>query len=189
MTALMLGRRGAVRPASETRAPSLILEETAVRHTRVGVRELGASDLTAVEKHLLELGPSDRRARFLCHPGDAAVTSYVQGIDLSVAVLVGAFDQSDRMVGLAEAHPSGTPYTVEIAVSIDPVLRRRGLGQRLVARALALAFDRGMRSAEFVFAPTNRALAGLVRALGGRITAPGHALIDHSADLVQRVSV
>jgi GNAT superfamily N-acetyltransferase len=65
-------------------------------------------------------------------------------------------------------------------VSIDPPFRRCGLGQRLVARALAVAFDRGMQWAEFIFAPNNRALAGLVETLGGRIKAPGHALIDRS---------
>jgi ribosomal protein S18 acetylase RimI-like enzyme len=84
------------------------------------------------------------------------------------------------MVGLAEAHPTDTPRTVEVAVSIDPAFRRCGLGQRLVTRALAMAFDRGMQSAEFIFAPNNCALAGLVQTLGGRITALGHALIDRS---------
>jgi ribosomal protein S18 acetylase RimI-like enzyme len=149
------------------------------------VRRLDVNDLRSVERHLLELGPTDRHARFLGNPADAKIVAYVRGIDPSCTILIGAFDQSGRMVGLAEAHPTGTPHTVEIAVSIDPNFRRRGLGQRLVARALALAFAHGTQSAEFIFAPTNRALEGLVHALGGRITAAGHALIDHTAERVE----
>ena len=183
MTATVLDERRA-RPPSETRAPTSAEGGAAVGRTGVRVRQVDARDLPAVETHLLGLGPSDRRARFLSYPPDAAITSYVRGIDLSSTVLVGAFDQSDRMVGLAEAHPTGTPLTVEVAVSIDPALRQYGWGQRLVALALALAFARGMQSAEFVFAPTNSALARLVQTLGGRMTAPGHALIDRSANLL-----
>ena len=186
MTTIMFDERGGVRSSSETRAPTFTAGEAAVACTRVSVRQLDAGDLPAVESHLLGLGPSDRRARFLSYPADAAITSYVRGIDFSSTALVGAFDERGRMVGLVEAHPTGTPHTVEIAVSIDPALRRYGLGQRVVARALALASTRGMRSAEFVFAPSNGALARLVQALGGRVTAPGHALIDRSADVATR---
>jgi ribosomal protein S18 acetylase RimI-like enzyme len=146
------------------------------------VRQLGASDLPAVARHLLELGPLDRGARFLGYPCDAAIAGYVRGIDPSRTVLIGAFDPSNRMVGLAEAHPTHSAHTVEVAVSIDPAFRQCGLGQRLVARALAVAFARGMQSAEFFFAPDNCALAGLVQTLGGRIMAPGYASIDRSAD-------
>jgi ribosomal protein S18 acetylase RimI-like enzyme len=186
MTAIRLDERRVVRPSSQTGAATIAAGGAAVGHAGVRVHQLGASDLRSVEEHLLGLGPSDRRARFLSYPTDGAITSYVRGIDPACAILIGAFDQSDRMVGLAEAHPTGVPHTVEIAVSIDPALRRCGLGQRLVAQALALAFARGARSAEFVFAPRNRALAGLVQGLGGRIEAPGHAWIDRSASRFER---
>jgi len=156
--------------------------ETAVRLSGLSVRQLGASDLPAIERHLVQLGPSDRHARFLSYLCDAAIAGYVRGLDPSRTVLIGAFAPSDRIVGLAEAHPTMSPHTVEVAVSIDPALRRCGLGQRLVARALAVAFACGMQSAEFVFAPDNFALARLVQTLGGRIMAPGYALIDLPAD-------
>jgi ribosomal protein S18 acetylase RimI-like enzyme len=186
MTAIVLDERRGIRPPSETGAAKIAVGGAGVAHAGLRIRQLGVSDLPAVEQHLLGLGPTDRRARFLSYPTDAAITSYVRGIDPSRTVLIGGFDLSDRMVGLAEAHPTSTPNAVEIAVSIDPTFRRRGLGQRLVASTLALAFARGMQLAEFVFAPTNCALAGLVQALGGRITAPGHALIDRTADRVER---
>jgi ribosomal protein S18 acetylase RimI-like enzyme len=187
MTAIMLDERHGVRPRSETGA-RLPAGETAGGIAELHVRQLGANDLPAVEGHLLALGRADRRARFLTYRPDKMIAAYARGIDPSSTVLVGAFDQSGRMVGLAEAHPTEPPDAVEIAVSIDPAFRQRGLGQRLVARALALAFARGAQSAEFVFAPDNQALAGLVRALGGRITAPGQAWIDRSANRVERIA-
>ena len=182
MTATKVDERRAIRPPSEAGAPKIAVGGDGVTNAGVHIRQLGVSDLPAVEQHLLRLGPSDRCARFLSYPADAMITSYVRGIDPSCTVLVGAFDQSGRMVGMAEAHLSGGPCPVEVAVSIDPSLRRHGLGQRLVARALALAFARGALSAEFVFAPANRALAALVQALGGHLTAPGHALINRATD-------
>jgi ribosomal protein S18 acetylase RimI-like enzyme len=77
---------------------------------------------------------------------------------------------------------------VEIAESIDPALRRYGSGRRFVARALGLAFARGTQSAEFVFAPNNHVLAGLVQDLGDWIEAPRHAWIDRSASGFERNS-
>jgi GNAT superfamily N-acetyltransferase len=145
------------------------------------VRHLDVADLPAMAQHLLRLGPSDRQARFLRHPTDKAIADYAMGLDPSCTVLIGAFDWRNCMIGLAEAHTTDVPHTVEIAVSIDPAFRRRGLGRRLVGRALALAFSRGAQSAEFFFAPENRALATLVLALGGQFGPDvGQALIQRT---------
>jgi hypothetical protein len=170
--------RLAVRPDRPPRAESA----TTARHAGLQVRRLGAADLPAVEQHLLGLSAQDRRARFLVDVPDAVIAAYARGLDPAVAILVGAFNRDGRMVALAEAHPADPPHIVEVAVSIDAPLRCCKLGQRLVVRALALASDRGAQSAEFIFAPQNRALAGLVLALGGRIDAPGHAAIARIVD-------
>jgi predicted N-acetyltransferase YhbS len=69
------------------------------------------------------------------------------------------------------------PRTVEVAVSVHPYHRREGLGRRLVARAVSLAFAEGAEAAVFLFAPENRAVAGLAAALGARFPAPGRALL------------
>jgi hypothetical protein len=141
MTAIMLDERRDLRPPSETGA-RIPAGETAGGIAELHIRQLGANDLPAVERHLLALGPADRRARFLTYGPDKMIAAYVRRIDPSSTVLVGAFDQSGRMVGLAEAHPAEPPDAVEIAVSIDLAFRRRGLGHGLVARALALVCPR-----------------------------------------------
>jgi ribosomal protein S18 acetylase RimI-like enzyme len=142
------------------------------------MRRLDRRDVPEVERHLLALGPADRRKRFLWPAHDDAIAGYVARIDPDRAVLMGAVDGDGRLVGLAEAHPSSDPpRAVEMAVSVLPCHRRQGVGRGLAAQAVALAFARGAEAAVFLFAPENRASAGLVRSLGARCTALGRALL------------
>jgi RimJ/RimL family protein N-acetyltransferase len=142
------------------------------------ILRLGRGDLPEVERHLLALGPADRRKRFLSPADDGAIARYVERLDPDRAVLVGAAGPDGRLVGIAEAHPIvDAPRTVEAAVSVHPYHRREGLGRRLLARALSLAFAEGAEAAVFLFAPENRAIAGLASALGARFPAPGRALL------------
>jgi ribosomal protein S18 acetylase RimI-like enzyme len=102
-------------------------------------------------------------------------------LDPSRAVLIGAFDPRNVLIGLAEAHTAAL-CGVDLGVSVDAAFRRRGIGRRLVARVVALAFARGARSAHFNFAPTNGALSRLVQSLGARVGPTlGHASIDRDA--------
>jgi ribosomal protein S18 acetylase RimI-like enzyme len=146
------------------------------------IRRLGRRDLPEVERHLLALGPADRRARFLSSADDGAIARYVARLDPGRSVLVGAADPDGRVVGLAEAHPVlDTPRAVEVAVSVHPHHRREGLGRRLVTRAASLAFAEGAEAALFLFAPENRAVAGLAASLGARFPAPGRAVLPAEA--------
>jgi ribosomal protein S18 acetylase RimI-like enzyme len=180
MTGMTVDGRLGIRSRSKTAVATIAARGTWVGPAELYVHQLGANDLIAVERYLLGLGPSDRYARFLGWQDDAAIIAHVRGVDPVCTVLVGAFDQSDRMAGLAEAYPTHAQETVEIAVSVKPAFRRRGLGRRLVTRALVLAFARGAQSAELVFGPDNCALARLVQCLGGRVSAPGHAVVGRS---------
>ena len=144
------------------------------------VRQLTGTDLPAIERHLLCLRPSDRQARFLGNRADEMIRAYAHELDPSRVILVGAFDPSRRLVGLAEAHPADT--TAEVAVSIDPAFRRRGLGRSLVWHALALAFEHSVQAAEFVFSPDNREIVRLVQTLGGRSMTSGRMSVSLSAD-------
>src|SRR3712207_5123287 len=54
----------------------------------LSVRRLGRHDLPEVKRHLLELGPADRRARFGTVLSDAAIAAYVWRIDPDQAVLI-----------------------------------------------------------------------------------------------------
>jgi hypothetical protein len=140
------------------------------------VRSLEGGDLAEIERHLLALDFMSRRMRFGSAFADTSVVAYAFGIDLHRAVLVGAFDGSSGIVGLAEAQPTSSPHRVEMAVSVHMPYRLKRLGSHLVALAMNAAFARGAEVAEFRFARDNRAIVGLIRTLGGRFT----ATFDHA---------
>lgn len=135
------------------------------------ITRLAQADLPEVERHLLILGAADRQARFGTSLGDAAISSYARRIDPTRAVLFGAIDPNGSIVGLAEAQPRVMQSGVEMAVSVHAPYRRRGLGRHLLALALVTAFEHGAGMAEFLFAPENRPIVSLVRALGARVAA------------------
>jgi hypothetical protein len=167
MTVMFLDRQSSV--PSVCKARGFSDSSFAAGPVGLHVRQLGVCDMPAVEAHLLKLAPLDRRARFLSHTSDEVIRTYVGRLDPFHDVLIGAFDPSERMVGLAEAHPTAGTQKAEIGITVDVAFRRCGLGQYLVARALGLVFALGALSAEFTFIPSNRAVVCLVQSLGGRI--------------------
>ena len=133
------------------------------------VRPLGVGDLPEVERHFLSLDFHDRNTRFSGAVADATICLYVRRIDITRAVLAGALEAwGSRLVGLAEAQPTDRPGVVELAVSVHPIHRGRGLGLRLLRQVLLIAFARGAEAAEFQFDPANAAIARLACALGAR---------------------
>jgi hypothetical protein len=141
------------------------------------IRTLDDCDLPEIERHLLALDSISRRSRFGSAFADTSVVAYVRRIDLKRALLVGAIDRTDGLVGLAEAQPTTSPLQVEMAVSVHVPYRLRGLGRYIITRTMNDAFARGVEVAEFLFARDNQAIVGLVRSIGGHFTALDRAEI------------
>lgn len=152
--------------------------DSCMANAGIELRRLSSRDLGAIERHLLGLDMVSRNRRFSSGFGDAAVTAYVQALDPSTDILIGAVEENGgRIVGLAEAHPFGGPRTVEIGTSVLATHRRRGLASRLVARAVAVAFAQGATTVELLFDPSNYAAARIAVGLGASIRAPGRAIL------------
>jgi GNAT superfamily N-acetyltransferase len=133
------------------------------------IRRLHPQDASAIEAHLLDLNSDDRRSRFL-QATDAAILTYVRGIDWGRSLLLGAI-RADRVVGMAEAlfGPSAPPHHAEITVSVELQLRGRGLGRHLVGRAVDHAGVLGVRQMSLAFLRENRPIQRIVHALGGLV--------------------
>jgi GNAT superfamily N-acetyltransferase len=113
------------------------------------------------------------------------INAYVRQLDPECVILVGALDHATgRLLGVAEAHPASSFNTVEMAVTVEPSCRHRGLGRLLVTQALTHAFARGAEAAEFLFIPSNAALAGLAAALGAKVDVLlGYAVISRATQV------
>ena len=152
--------------------------EHAATFADLRLRQLTAGDAGAIEAHLLGLDMMSRNSRFHCALGDYAVAQYARCFDAAVDTLFGAVDaRSGCIVALAEARRADVSYSVDLAVSVHPSHRRRGLGRSLAARAVAAAFARGATEARLRFAPANPAAARIAAGLGAKFCAPGLAIL------------
>ena len=149
---------------------------------------LDRQDREAITQHLLRLTPADRRQRFMAMCNDDFIRRYVAGLAPERDLLIGAFDAS-CLVGLAHVatcHGGGeSDITVEVGLSVQADMRRRGLGRQLCASARASATAAGARRMVLHFASANHAMAALMRKLGAAVVVQGCeavALLDLHRD-------
>jgi GNAT superfamily N-acetyltransferase len=138
------------------------------------IRCLGQGDRGALAAHLISLPPRDRRTRFGGNSGDEAIRRHCDDLDLEETICFAAFDEAGDMIGAALGFTYGAGaghhhQVAEIAVSVAPDHRRRGLGADLVACVCGTVVARGAIAAVFEFDPSNVAIRGLIRHLGGRV--------------------
>ena len=105
------------------------------------VRELNSLHRAAYEKHLLALGPVDRRLRFGTPPSDSVVRAYVERIDFERDAVFGVFGDDLTLVGAA--HLARGDDHAELGVSVLPEYRGRGFGGALLERAMLRARNWG----------------------------------------------
>ena len=130
------------------------------------IRRLGrGGDRITLARHLLALPYADRAARCGGATDGSTILAQCAELDLLRDIGVGAFDPAGAMVGAAIGMVRSRDH-LEIAVSVLPGLRRRGLGATLLARVCAAALDRGMTIALFEIAEQHRAMRALLEGLG-----------------------
>ncbi len=144
----------------------------------VCLRRLVDDDIALIETHLLSLDMLSRNSRFRSGFGDAAITAYVHGLDVTRDILFGGIElETHRIVALAEARPADTPRTVELGTSVLTEHRRRGLAKRLAACAVDTAFREGMTAVQLFFSPADPAASRIAARLGARFPAPGFGVV------------
>jgi ribosomal protein S18 acetylase RimI-like enzyme len=139
------------------------------------IRRLGHDDRTALKEHFIGLPREDRRTRFGGNTSDEAIRRHCDDLNLDETVCFAAVDATGEIVeaafGFTYQAGVGHPFQLaEIALSVAPAHRRRGLGANLVARVCDTVATRGAEAAVFEFDPSNAAIRGLIRHLGGRVT-------------------
>lgn len=147
-------------------------------HAGLGFREASGRDTPALVDHLIRLSEHDRRMRFCATLTDAAVERHIQGIWQRRAVVLAAYDGPLWGGPLHRAGPIRAVVELaldereaELGISVDPALRRRGVGTYLVQTAGMLLRARGLAQVRAWTMPGNMSFLALARACGGVIDA------------------
>jgi GNAT superfamily N-acetyltransferase len=104
------------------------------------VERLTEDARAAMVAHFLALPMTDRTLRFGIALAPTVITAYVDGIDLERDAVFGVHGERPALVGVA--HLAYVDDIAELALSVLPEHRRRGIGTALCERAVAHARTR-----------------------------------------------
>jgi len=145
-------------------------------HAGLGFREAHPWDAAEIGEHYARLSAEDLRLRFCASLSDEALAAHLDGLWDRAGLVIGAFDGP---LWRGPFHAAGPVLALievtidrrdaEFGISVDPALRRRGVGTYLVQTAARLLAPRGVRRLFATTLPRNRAMIGLARNSGAAI--------------------
>jgi GNAT superfamily N-acetyltransferase len=127
-------------------------------------------ELPLLRGHLLRLDSKSRRDRFNGFADDDFIERYAAKCAADGTIII-AYMENGVVRGAAELHtpessPDGLP---EIAFSVEPVVRRRGVGSVLFKRVISEARWRGYRTLRVTTGVQNQAMRALARKFGANL--------------------
>ncbi len=117
------------------------------------IRPLAASERDSIKNFYLAFNTEDRRKRFCCTVSDDAISNYVDGLNLALHLVFGAFGDQAQLIGVAELAPGAKAR--EMAFSVREDMRSQQVGTRLLERILCHASMRGIRKVFVTFLADN----------------------------------
>lgn len=127
------------------------------------VRRLWEGERTAVRALYLGLEREDRRLRFFSTLNDTGIHAYVDQLDFTRGIVLGAFDVEARLLGTLELSPCGD--SIELALAVASTARGKGIGRALVERAWAETRTSPARQLVLVCLSENGAMRRLAQRL------------------------
>lgn len=134
------------------------------------VRVLKASEMPLLHEHLLRLDAASRRDRFNGIVDDDFLNKYAAGC-VDEGVIVIGYIEDGEVHAAAELHePTRSPDEMpEIAFSVEPHLRRLGVGSALFKALLGEARGAGYRRLRVTTGAQNDAMRALARKFGTKL--------------------
>jgi RimJ/RimL family protein N-acetyltransferase len=132
------------------------------------IAELAPRFRGALAVHLLALSPADRRLRFAQSASDEVIRRYVARIDFDRDTVLGAIDPAGGVVGVGHLAATSAGHA-ELGISVDESVRGRGLGFKLLQRAIVHARINDVQELLLVYLPENVALRKLAARAGMRL--------------------
>jgi GNAT superfamily N-acetyltransferase len=147
------------------------------------VRVLRASEMPLLRDHLLRLDAASRRDRFNGVVDDAFLIKYAGGC-VDDGVIVIGYIEDGEVHAAAELHePQRSPDVMpEIAFSVEPHLRRQGVGSVLFKALLAEAKRHGYKKLRVTTGAQNDAMRALARKFGTKLNF-SHGELSGSLDV------
>lgn len=135
------------------------------------LRKLWAWEREQMRAHLLRLDAQDRRLRFGRAASDETIHRYCDRIDWPRTTVVSCF-AGESLRGIAELVrlPGDAPVGAEVALSVDPAFRGRGVGAGLLGKTLMLARNRFVDTVFLLALAENEPVRRLARRFGASIT-------------------
>ncbi len=131
----------------------------------IRLRGLNEGDWQQHADHLQRLSPEGRRARFQSAISDAAIRSYVRGMDWRHVFVFGVFVHGTlRAVG--ELIPMTDLGSAEISVSVEDDHQHSGFGKMLVLAMFLAARHLGMHRLHIICSRDNDRMRALARDVG-----------------------
>ncbi len=127
----------------------------------------------AIRDHLLRLPLTDRYLRFCSAFSDDAVSAYVDRINLGIVsndAVYGVLDSERGVAGIVHVAATEHDRSVEIALSVDEDIRKRGIGDMLFERGLLHCESIGARHIYMNCLSTNEAIKKMARRRNMSIT-------------------
>jgi GNAT superfamily N-acetyltransferase len=138
------------------------------------IRKLLAHELGELRAHLLRMDDDDRRLRFGHVVTPKLVIDYVAALRWPEVWprywAVGVFEDG-VLRGVAELR-AGKPGSQagELSLTVERAWQNRGLGTRLLERALRIARNRGFKSLYLLCLPENAKMQHIARKFGDRVS-------------------
>ena len=128
-------------------------------------------------KHLLELNSEDRLLRFCGITNDTHIESHINHLNDAPHDIIGVFDK-ERIIGCCFIGWYSSTVT-ELALSVLPQYRNRGIGMRTLKRAMHFVSSKGAKTIYLVFMYNNTSIHRLAKKLGMTVMRNGQDVEAH----------
>lgn len=132
------------------------------------IRALGRHEQTLHRDHLLRLDADGRRDRFNGVADDLFITRYSERCFAGPTCVFALIDDQGEVRGTAELHPPLKSEPADVAFSVEPHLRRKGIATALFEAVIEGARAEAIGELRITSSAGNLAMRALARKFGAR---------------------
>ena len=126
------------------------------------IRRIFTTEVSLFRDHLLRLDAAGRRDRFMGGVADEFLVRYATECFASKSLVLGFFEE-DKLRAAGELHAPDDDLTSDIAFSVEPEFRNRGIGTAMLRRLILSARSRKIQHLRMNCHGQNQVMQALAR--------------------------